>query len=32
MKKLVLVVPVLALALGGTTACATKKFVRGAGW
>jgi len=28
MKKLVLVVPVLALALGGTTACATKKFVR----
>ena len=29
MKKLVLVVPVLALALGGTTACATKKFVRG---
>jgi len=28
MKKLVLV-PVLALALGGTTACATKKFVRG---
>ena len=29
MKKLVLGVPVLALALGGTTACATKKFVRG---
>ncbi len=29
MKKLVLAVPVLALALGGTTACATKKFVRG---
>jgi len=29
MKKMVLVVPVLALALGGTTACATKKFVRG---
>jgi len=29
MKRLVLVVPVLALALGGTTACATKKFVRG---
>jgi peptidoglycan-associated lipoprotein len=29
MKKLVLVVPVLALALGGSTACATKKFVRG---
>jgi peptidoglycan-associated lipoprotein len=28
MKKLVLVVPVLALALGGTTACATKKMVR----
>jgi peptidoglycan-associated lipoprotein len=28
MKKLVLVVPVLALALSGTTACATKKFVR----
>jgi peptidoglycan-associated lipoprotein len=28
MKRLVLVVPVLALALGGTTACATKKFVR----
>jgi len=28
MKKLVLAVPVLALALGGTTACATKKFVR----
>src|SRR4051794_5640554 len=31
MKKLVLAVPVLALALGGTTACATKKFVRGQG-
>ena len=29
MKKLVLAVPMLALALGGTTACATKKFVRG---
>ncbi|HEX2452356.1 MAG TPA: OmpA family protein [Vicinamibacterales bacterium] len=29
MKRLVLAVPVLALALGGTTACATKKFVRG---
>ena len=29
MKKLVIGVPVLALALGGTTACATKKFVRG---
>jgi peptidoglycan-associated lipoprotein len=28
MKKLGLVVPVLALALGSTTACATKKFVR----
>jgi len=28
MKKFVLAVPVLALALGGTTACATKKFVR----
>ena len=29
MKKFVLAIPVLALALGGTTACATKKFVRG---
>jgi outer membrane protein OmpA-like peptidoglycan-associated protein len=29
MKKLVLGVSVLALALGSTTACATKKFVRG---
>jgi peptidoglycan-associated lipoprotein len=29
MKKLVLGVPVLALVLGGSTACATKKFVRG---
>ena len=28
MKRLVLVVPVLAVALSGTTACATKKFVR----
>jgi outer membrane protein OmpA-like peptidoglycan-associated protein len=28
MKKLVMVVPVLVLALSGTTACATKKFVR----
>ena len=28
MKKLVLAVPILALALGGTTACATKKFVK----
>jgi peptidoglycan-associated lipoprotein len=28
MKKLVVVVPALALALSGTTACATKKFVR----
>jgi outer membrane protein OmpA-like peptidoglycan-associated protein len=28
MKKFVLAIPVLALALGGTTACATKKFVR----
>jgi peptidoglycan-associated lipoprotein len=28
MKKLVIAVPVLALALGGSTACATKKFVR----
>jgi len=28
MKKVVIVVPVLALALSGTTACATKKFVR----
>jgi outer membrane protein OmpA-like peptidoglycan-associated protein len=28
MKKLVIAVPVLALALGGTTACATKKMVR----
>src|SRR5574342_847463 len=28
MRKFVLAVPVLALALGGTTACATKKFVR----
>ncbi len=29
MKKVVLSVTLLALALGGTTACATKKFVRG---
>lgn len=29
MKKLVLAISVLALALGGTTACATKKFVKG---
>jgi outer membrane protein OmpA-like peptidoglycan-associated protein len=29
MKKALLAVPVLAIALGGTTACATKKFVRG---
>jgi len=28
MKKLVLALPVLALALGGTTACATKKMVK----
>jgi peptidoglycan-associated lipoprotein len=28
MKRFVLAIPVLALALGGTTACATKKFVR----
>ena|SRR5918993_1581730 len=28
MKKVGLVIPVLAIALGGTTACATKKFVR----
>jgi outer membrane protein OmpA-like peptidoglycan-associated protein len=28
MKKLVLAIPVLALALGGTTACATKKMVK----
>jgi peptidoglycan-associated lipoprotein len=28
MKKLGLAIPVLAIALGGTTACATKKFVR----
>ena len=28
MRKFVLAVPVVALALGGTTACATKKFVR----
>ena len=29
MRKFVLAVPMVALALGGTTACATKKFVRG---
>jgi outer membrane protein OmpA-like peptidoglycan-associated protein len=29
MRKVVLAVPLLALAIGGTTACATKKFVRG---
>lgn len=29
MRKFVFVIPVVALALGGTTACATKKFVRG---
>jgi outer membrane protein OmpA-like peptidoglycan-associated protein len=29
MKKVMVAIPVLALALGGTTACATKKFVRG---
>jgi peptidoglycan-associated lipoprotein len=29
MKKLVLVVPILAVALAGNTACATKKFVKG---
>ena len=29
MKKFVLVVPVLALSLAGTSACASKKFVRG---
>ena len=28
MTKLVVAVPIVALALGGTTACATKKFVR----
>ena len=29
MKKVVVAVPLLALVLGSTTACATKKFVRG---
>jgi outer membrane protein OmpA-like peptidoglycan-associated protein len=29
MKKVVLAVPLIALALGSSTACATKKFVRG---
>ena len=28
MKRLLMVVPVVALAIGGSTACATKKFVR----
>ena len=28
MKKFVIAVPIVALALGGTTACATKKYVR----
>jgi outer membrane protein OmpA-like peptidoglycan-associated protein len=28
MKRLLMVVPVLALSIGGSTACATKKFVR----
>jgi len=28
MKKFVVAVPIIALALGGTTACATKKYVR----
>jgi peptidoglycan-associated lipoprotein len=28
MRKFVLAIPVVAIALGGTTACATKKFVR----
>src|SRR5215210_2596913 len=28
MKKFVVAVPIVALALGGTTACATKKYVR----
>ena len=31
MKKLVIAAPILALALGGTTACATKKMVQDAG-
>jgi peptidoglycan-associated lipoprotein len=29
MKRVVVAIPVLALVLGGSTACATKKFVRG---
>lgn len=29
MKKLILAIPVLAIALGGSTACATKKYVQG---
>ena len=29
MRRWLMVVPVVAIALGGTTACATKKFVRG---
>lgn len=29
MKRFMIAIPVLALALGGTTACATKKFVQG---
>jgi len=29
MKKFVLAIPILVLTLGGTTACATKKFVKG---
>ena len=29
MKKFLVAAPILALALGGTTACATKKFVKG---
>jgi outer membrane protein OmpA-like peptidoglycan-associated protein len=29
MKKFLVAAPILAMALGGTTACATKKFVRG---
>ena len=29
MKRLMVAAPILALALGGTSACATKKFVRG---
>ena len=29
MRRIVLAIPVMAIALGGSTACATKKFVRG---